>query len=122
MIHRAAVRPSRLFAADAAGERRRPYPRVLLMTHTVRDKQKLMARVGRVRGQVEAIEQALDAGAGCAKVMHLLASTRAAMSGADGRSRRGSRPDAPRRRRGKSGALNEEAVEQLLAIVRTYLK
>ena len=30
------------------------------MTHTVRDKQKLLARVRRIRGQVEAIERALD--------------------------------------------------------------
>ena len=29
------------------------------MTHTVRDKQKLLARVRRIRGQVEAIERAL---------------------------------------------------------------
>jgi DNA-binding FrmR family transcriptional regulator len=92
------------------------------MTHTVRDKQKLMARVGRVRGQVEAIERALDAEAGCAKVMHLLASTRAAMSGLMAEvvedHVRTHLVDAE----ANPGALNEEAVEQLLAIVRTYLK
>ena len=30
------------------------------MTHTIRNKQKLLARVRRIRGQVEAIERALD--------------------------------------------------------------
>jgi DNA-binding FrmR family transcriptional regulator len=30
------------------------------MTHTIRDKLKLTARVRRIRGQVEAIERALD--------------------------------------------------------------
>jgi len=51
------------------------------MTHTVREKQKLLARVRRIRGQVEAIERALDSEAGCEKVMHLIAATRGAISG-----------------------------------------
>jgi DNA-binding FrmR family transcriptional regulator len=51
------------------------------MTHTVREKQKLLSRVRRIRGQVEAIEQALDSEAGCEKVMHLIAATRGAISG-----------------------------------------
>lgn len=51
------------------------------MTHTVREKRKLLARVRRIRGQVEAVERALEAEAGCERVMHLLASTRAAMAG-----------------------------------------
>ncbi len=51
------------------------------MTHTIREKQKLLARVRRIRGQVEAIERALDGEAGCEKVMHLIAAARGAMSG-----------------------------------------
>ena len=51
------------------------------MTHTIRDKLKLMARVRRIRGQVEAIERALDGEAGCEKVMHLISAARGAMSG-----------------------------------------
>jgi DNA-binding FrmR family transcriptional regulator len=46
------------------------------MTHTIRDRQKLLARVRRIRGQVEAIERALDSEAGCEQVMHLLAGAR----------------------------------------------
>ena len=51
------------------------------MTHTVREKDKLLSRVRRIKGQVDAIERALIHETGCEKVMHLLASTRAAMSG-----------------------------------------
>src|ERR1700745_4048778 len=51
------------------------------MTHTVREKQKLMARVRRIRGQVEAIERALDGEAGCEQVMHLIAGVRGAIAG-----------------------------------------
>jgi hypothetical protein len=44
------------------------------MSHTTRDKQKLLTRVRHIRGQVEAIERALDGEAGCDQVMHLIAS------------------------------------------------
>jgi DNA-binding FrmR family transcriptional regulator len=37
---------------------------------------KLLARVRRIRGQVEAIERALDGEAGCEQVMHLIAGAR----------------------------------------------
>jgi DNA-binding FrmR family transcriptional regulator len=39
------------------------------MSHAVREKQKLLARVRRIRGQVEAIERALDGEAGCDQVI-----------------------------------------------------
>ena len=51
------------------------------MTHTIREKQKLLARVRRIRGQVEAIERALDGEAGCERVMHLIAGVRGAIAG-----------------------------------------
>ena len=44
-------------------------------------KTKLLARVRRIRGQVEAIERALDGEAGCEQVMHLIAGARGAMAG-----------------------------------------
>jgi len=51
------------------------------MSHTIRGKKKLLARVRRVRGQVEAIERALDGEAGCEQVMHLIAGVRGAIAG-----------------------------------------
>jgi DNA-binding FrmR family transcriptional regulator len=51
------------------------------MTHTIYHKRKLLARVRRIRGQVEAIERALENEAGCEQVMHLLAGARGAMAG-----------------------------------------
>jgi DNA-binding FrmR family transcriptional regulator len=92
------------------------------MTHTIREKQKLLARVRRLRGQMEAVERALENEAGCEQVMHLLASTRAAMAGLMAevvedhvRTHLVDQSTHP-------GALNDEAAEQLLAVVRTYLK
>ena len=51
------------------------------MTHTIYDKQKLLNRVRRLRGQVDAIERALDREAGCTEVMQLLTTVRGAISG-----------------------------------------
>jgi len=51
------------------------------MSHTVRDKQKLINRVRRIRGQVEAVERALATEVGCDKILHLIAGCRGAMNG-----------------------------------------
>jgi DNA-binding FrmR family transcriptional regulator len=92
------------------------------MTHTVRDKQKLLARVRRIRGQVEAIERALDTEAGCEQVMHLLAGVRGSLAGLMAEVLEDHvfthLVDAEK----YPDALNNEAAEQLLDVVRTYLK
>lgn len=51
------------------------------MGHTVREKKKLIARVRRIRGQVEAVERALETETDCAEVLQLIASVRGAMNG-----------------------------------------
>jgi DNA-binding FrmR family transcriptional regulator len=92
------------------------------MTHTVREKQKLLARVRRLRGQVEAIERALESEAGCERVMHLIAAVRGATAGLMAEVVE----DHVRTHLVDSGkypdALNTEATEQLLEVVRSYLR
>ena len=44
-----------------------------VMAHTIKEKKRLLARVGRIRGQVEAIERALTEEAECERVMHMIA-------------------------------------------------
>jgi DNA-binding FrmR family transcriptional regulator len=51
------------------------------MAHTIREKSKLLARVRRIRGQVEAIERGLEAETGCADILQLVASVRGAVNG-----------------------------------------
>ena len=43
------------------------------MTHTNREKKKQLARVRRIRGQVDGIERALNGQVGCEEIMHLIA-------------------------------------------------
>jgi DNA-binding FrmR family transcriptional regulator len=92
------------------------------MTHTVREKQKLLARVRRLRGQMEAIERALEAEAGCEQVMQLIAGARGAMAGLMAEvvedHVRTHLVDATKH----PGALNAEAAEHLLGVVRAYLR
>ena len=92
------------------------------MSHTIREQKKLLARVRRLRGQVEGIERALESQAGCDQVMHLIAGARGAMAGLMAEivedhvhSHLVDNDQYP-------GALNTEAAEQLLDVVRTYLK
>jgi DNA-binding FrmR family transcriptional regulator len=51
------------------------------VTHTVREKARLVARVRRIRGQMEAVERALETELGCGDVLQLLASVRGAVNG-----------------------------------------
>lgn len=92
------------------------------MSHTVLAKAKLLARVRRIRGQVEAIERALESEAGCDKVLHLIAGVRGATAGLMAEvvedHVRCHLVDGDRH----PGALNDAAAEQLLVVVRAYMK
>jgi DNA-binding FrmR family transcriptional regulator len=50
------------------------------MSHTVKEKTKLLNRVRRVRGQVEALERAVEEEKGCAEILHLIVAARGAMN------------------------------------------
>lgn len=49
--------------------------------HTSANKDRLLARIRRIAGQVAAIERAVEAEAGCAVVLHQVAGARGAMAG-----------------------------------------
>jgi DNA-binding FrmR family transcriptional regulator len=51
------------------------------VSHTKTEKAKLLARVRRIRGQIEAAERALEDEKGCATVLHLIVAARGAMNG-----------------------------------------
>ncbi len=51
------------------------------MSHTIHQKDKLIARLRRIKGQIEGIERALEAEAPCAEVLRQIASVRGAVSG-----------------------------------------
>jgi DNA-binding FrmR family transcriptional regulator len=49
------------------------------MAHTTEEKKRLLNRVRRIRGQVEAIERALDSEAECSETLHTISACRGAL-------------------------------------------
>lgn len=90
--------------------------------HTQREKQRLLSRVRRIRGQVEAIERALASEAGCESLMHQIAGVRGAMAGLMAEviddHIQAHLVDAEKH----PDALDADAAEQLMTVIRTYLK
>ncbi len=90
--------------------------------HTIRDKKKLLGRVRRIRGQVEAIERALESEAGCETVMHQIAGVRGAVAGLMAEVIDDHIQTHLVDEDKHPGALNAPAAEELMAVIRTYLK
>ena len=51
------------------------------MSHTTKNKAKTLSRVRRIKGQVEAIERALEGEGECEEILQLVASCRGALNG-----------------------------------------
>ena len=92
------------------------------MAHTTKDKAKLLSRVRRIRGQVEAIERALDGDQECSSVLQLMAACRGALNGLMSEVMEGHvRFHVLNPRSGKNSP-QVEAAEELIYIVRSYLE
>jgi DNA-binding FrmR family transcriptional regulator len=92
------------------------------MAHTIREKKKLQARVSRLRGQIDAIERALNEEADCERIMHMIAGIRGSVSGLMAEvvedHIRTHLVDPQK----NPGVLNADAANQLIEVVHTYLK
>ena len=90
--------------------------------HTVREKKKLIGRVRRIRGQLEAVEKAIEEEKGCFEVLQTVAAARGAMNGLvaemveDHVRFHVLDPDA------KPNAKQARAAEELIDVVRAYVK
>jgi DNA-binding FrmR family transcriptional regulator len=91
------------------------------VSHTIRGKAKLVGRVSRIRGQLEAVARALEAEAECGEVLRLIASARGAMNGlmaevledhVRDHAFRGATPQYG----------DAQAAEDLVDVIRSYLK
>lgn len=92
------------------------------MAHTAKDKEKILIRVRRIRGQVEAVERALREDQECSDVLQLVAACRGAMNGLMAELVEGHiwfHVLDPNRAKDSPQAA---AAEELIDIVRAYLK
>lgn len=90
------------------------------MAHTIHNKDKLKARVRRLKGQLEGVERALEAEVPCAEILRQLASVRGAVNGLTGEVLEG-------HVRGHvmaadSAADRQRGGEEVIEIIRTYMK
>jgi DNA-binding FrmR family transcriptional regulator len=92
------------------------------MGHTSHEQKKLLNRVRRIRGQVEAVEKALVNGDDCSGLLQTVAACRGAMNGLMAEILEGHirnhvlDPDV------EHGDEQEAAAEDVIRLVRTYLK
>jgi len=92
------------------------------VSHTVRDKTKLLARVRRIGGQVEALERALEAEKGCTMVLHQIAAIRGAISGLMSEVIEEHVQTHIASPSIRSDSQRAEGAQELIEVVRAYLK
>lgn len=90
------------------------------MSHTVHGKKPLLARVRRMKGQMEGVERALEEERDCADVLQLLASIRGALNGLIGEVMEGHLREHVLE--AEDEAQRARAVEEITAVLRTYMR
>jgi DNA-binding FrmR family transcriptional regulator len=92
------------------------------MSHTIENKPRLLARVRRIKGQIEAVERTLDAEAGCAEVLMLVASLRGAINGLTAELMEDHIRHHVVDPAHEKNAARAKGATELIEVVRTYLK
>jgi DNA-binding FrmR family transcriptional regulator len=90
--------------------------------HTVKDKAKLILRVRRIRGQVEAMERALEADPECSDLLQLITAARGAMNGLMAELLEGHIRFHVLDPGQKTSSEQALAADELVDIIRSYLK
>jgi DNA-binding FrmR family transcriptional regulator len=92
------------------------------MSHTTREKAKLLSRVRRIRGQVEALERALEAERGCAEVLQQIAAVRGAINGLMAQVMEDHIETHFAEPRMARNAKRREGADELIEVMRAYLR
>ena len=92
------------------------------MAHLARDKKKLLNRVRRIRGQVEAVERELEGEGECSSVLQLIAGARGALNGLMAVVMEGHLREHVIDPTRKPSSAQLEAADDLVDVVRAYLK
>ncbi|QBF34184.1 metal/formaldehyde-sensitive transcriptional repressor [Thalassococcus sp. S3] len=90
------------------------------MSHLSRDNSKLIARLRRIKGQVEGVERALEAEADCTEVLRQIASIRGAMNGLTNEVLQEHLHNHVVN--AATDAARVQGAEEMIAILRSYLK
>jgi DNA-binding FrmR family transcriptional regulator len=91
------------------------------MSHTIKDKEKLVLRAKRVQGQVEALTRALTEERDCSEVLQLMSAARGAMNSLMAELLEGHIRNHVLTGK-KSGTGQAAAAEEVIDMVRSYLR
>lgn len=91
------------------------------MAHILQDQEKLIQRVRRIRGQVEALERSIATQQDCSEVLQLITSARGAMNGLMAEVLEGHIRYHVVNPKEKASSERMKAAEELIEIVRSYL-
>lgn len=92
------------------------------MGHTVREKAKLLNRVRRIRGQLNAIEQSLESEDDATTVLHTIAACRGAMQGLMAHVMEGHIREHVMDPTQRPTAAQLDAAQELIDVINAYLK
>lgn len=92
------------------------------MAHTTADKKKLIDRIRRIRGQIDAIEKALEQEKDCSGILHHIAGCRGAMNGLMAEVVEGHIRSHILVSENGSKEKQAQAAEELIDLVKSYLK
>jgi DNA-binding FrmR family transcriptional regulator len=92
------------------------------LSHTKNAKEDLLERTRRIRGQVEAIDRALEEDEDCASILQQIAACRGAINGLMAELMEGEVRYHVLSPRSKPSSDRARAAEQLIQVLRTYLK
>lgn len=90
--------------------------------HTVREKKKLVARIRRIRGQLEAVERALVDEKGCSVILQTVAAARGALNGLVAEIIEDHVRFHVLDPKQRSSSKQRDAAEELVEVVRAYVK
>lgn len=90
------------------------------MSHTIRQQGKLLSRVRRLKGQMEAVERALEAERPCGEILQLLASIRGALTGLTGEVLEDHLHEHVLHAESEEG--RRQAVDEIADVLKTYLR
>jgi DNA-binding FrmR family transcriptional regulator len=92
------------------------------MAHTTKDREKLLLRVRKIRGQMDALERALAEDSDCADVLQLLAACRGALNGLMAEVIEGHVRFHVLSPHAAADSPQADAAEELIDVVNAYLK
>ncbi|NLY28515.1 MAG: formaldehyde-responsive transcriptional repressor FrmR [Alcaligenaceae bacterium] len=91
------------------------------MPHSPDEKKRVLARVRRVRGQLDALERALEEGTDCGPVLQQIAAIRGAVNGLmAGVLESHLREEFVHL--GAAGEASQKSIDEVISLVRSYLK